>query len=426
MATGTTALTTKTSYQTPTVVIKLAGCYSYGVSWKASGTVTAGSMAPGNPKETVLVSPTLTTAIIAGGQTTPTQLSDTVTPVGFSSAWLGGIVWTLYGPVAPINNSCTNVNWTNSPVVATGPTSTTTLASATSPVTANQAGCYSYGETWTGGSSQPGLSTETTLLTTGLGSGGLKKTNIGYINSGGPLGLINTGGGTPSHSPTVIWLIALLALGVVIGLLGDIYRKKSLAVLAVGVILLVGFVAVFGASTTSGPPGSAHPVSAQAIHSLPGIKQTGIPVSVSIPSLGINAPIVPTTTSGTGANKQLLIPANIHTVGWWDNSSPPGTAGTTLLAGHVDWYGQGPGALYHLVSIQAGSQIQLKTSTGAVSNWIAGPAKLESKSYVASTHWTSTGAPTLVLVTCGGPFNATDGQYLDNVVVKASLVGRTA
>ena len=32
----------------------------------------------------------------------------------------------------------------------------------------------------------------------------------------------------------------------------------------------------------------------------------------------------------------------------------------------------------------------------------------------------------LVVVTCGGPFNATDGQYADNVVVEASLVGRTA
>ncbi|MHB8318152.1 MAG: class F sortase [Acidimicrobiales bacterium] len=145
------------------------------------------------------------------------------------------------------------------------------------------------------------------------------------------------------------------------------------------------------------------------------------PVGLGIASVGILAPVVPTTTTGSGANKALSIPADIHTVGWWINSALPGASGTTLLAGHVDWYGEGPGALYRLIDVRAGAQIVVRTAAGKNISYVASTPHLESKSSVANTVWSTSGPSTLVLITCGGPFNASDGQYLDNVVEVAHL-----
>ena len=69
-----------------------------------------------------------------------------------------------------------------------------------------------------------------------------------------------------------------------------------------------------------------------------------------IPAVGVRAPVV-----ATGAvNGSMTIPADIHTVGWYDGTESnggattsahtpwPGQPGVSLLAGHVDWAGEGP------------------------------------------------------------------------------------
>ena len=44
------------------------------------------------------------------------------------------------------------------------------------------------------------------------------------------------------------------------------------------------------------------------------------------------------------------------------------------------------------------------------------------KAALPSSIYTRTGAPKLVLVTCGGPFDARSGHYRDNIVVTATPV----
>jgi hypothetical protein len=84
-------------------------------------------------------------------------------------------------------------------------------------------------------------------------------------------------------------------------------------------------------------------------------KSCSIPVTRShlvIASLCINAPVVPAYQQRDGT---LMIPPDVHEIGMWNGgaqlSGPGGTPlqqGTTLLAGHVDYAGQGIGALYNL------------------------------------------------------------------------------
>ena len=145
-----------------------------------------------------------------------------------------------------------------------------------------------------------------------------------------------------------------------------------------------------------------------------------------IPSIGVNAPITPETTTGSGSSLALTIPADIQEVAWFMGTAPnsgvlPGAPGDALLAGHVDSAAAGPGALYRLASVTPGVTITVVGSDGLATNWqVSSPPVLLSKTTVAEMSWATTGPPTISIVTCGGPFDASTGHYVDNVLVHAT------
>jgi Sortase domain len=149
-----------------------------------------------------------------------------------------------------------------------------------------------------------------------------------------------------------------------------------------------------------------------------------------IPALKVRAPVV-----ATGAvNGFMTIPADIHTVGWYDGTDVsgstttaahmpwPGQPGVSLLAGHVDWAGEGPGALYYIGQLVPGDPIQVIGSNQKTTYWrVSQPPIVVSKANLPSDLFNESGPPKLALVTCGGPFDAATGHYLDNVIVWAKL-----
>jgi hypothetical protein len=156
----------------------------------------------------------------------------------------------------------------------------------------------------------------------------------------------------------------------------------------------------------------------------------GAGATLVIPALRVHAPVV-----ATGAvDGSMTIPADIHTVGWYDGtdsstgtktSAPtpwPGQPGVSLLAGHVDWAGEGPGALYYLGQLVPGDPIQVIGSNRESTYWrVSQPPIVISKANLPANIFVNTGPPRLAIVTCGGPFDAATGHYLDNVVVWATL-----
>jgi sortase (surface protein transpeptidase) len=145
--------------------------------------------------------------------------------------------------------------------------------------------------------------------------------------------------------------------------------------------------------------------------------------TISIPALNVSAPVL---TEGP-ANGQLTIPPDVHNVGW-DNQTPsPGRPGVTLLAGHVNWVGQGEGALGEIGQLVPGDRVILNWQ-GHESIWrITTHPTLSPNTVAHSQLFTNQGRPTLALVTCGGPFReipGVGGSYADNVIVEAQLVGR--
>ena len=79
------------------------------------------------------------------------------------------------------------------------------------------------------------------------------------------------------------------------------------------------------------------------------------PVRVAIQALGINAPVSPTGINV--AKGELDANPSVGRTSWWrDGAAPGATAGTVLIAGHVDSATQGPGAFYRLKEARVGDQ----------------------------------------------------------------------
>jgi hypothetical protein len=140
------------------------------------------------------------------------------------------------------------------------------------------------------------------------------------------------------------------------------------------------------------------------------------PNEVDIPTIGVLAPLEPEMIN----HHTLSIPLDVHTVGLWaQGGQVGGESGTVLLAGHINYYNQGDGALFQLATIRPHARIFLSGPIGVVTVWTVDSLISYPKADLPQSVFAPEGARRLVIVTCGGPFDANTGHYLDNVVVTA-------
>lgn len=123
---------------------------------------------------------------------------------------------------------------------------------------------------------------------------------------------------------------------------------------------------------------------------------------------------------GVAADGTLGIPASPSVVGWWAGGGYPGQAsGATVLAGHVDGAAQGPGALFELRQLRPGVAVTV-TAGGRAWRYVVRAVRAYAKATLpAAAVFAQRVTPRLVIITCGGPFDASTGHYLDNIVVYA-------
>ena len=145
-----------------------------------------------------------------------------------------------------------------------------------------------------------------------------------------------------------------------------------------------------------------------------------VPVTLALPSLAVQATVRQVVTT----NGVLGVPDNIADVGWWTGSVRPGSAaGSTVIDGHVDSAVTGTGALFHLAQLQAGDPVTLTDAAGVLRHYRVYQRQVFVKhDGLPADLFTTTGAPRLVMITCGGPFDRATRNYLDNIVVFAAPV----
>lgn len=141
------------------------------------------------------------------------------------------------------------------------------------------------------------------------------------------------------------------------------------------------------------------------------------PISLQIPSLKVNAPVVTVSVDQGGA---LSVPADPHQVGWWATGPPPGAPqGTAVIDGHVDSAAIGPGALFRLRDLAIGAEITVQETGGPVRFKVAAMREYSKASLPWQQIFDQSAGSRLVVVTCGGAFNYSTRHYADNVVVYA-------
>jgi hypothetical protein len=143
------------------------------------------------------------------------------------------------------------------------------------------------------------------------------------------------------------------------------------------------------------------------------------PVRVAVPDAGVTAEVVPVGVEPSGA---LHLPDDPRVAGWWSSGAVPGAGeGSTVLAAHVDAAGVGAGPMSRVLRVPVGTPVEVTTADGGLVHY----AVVERRSYAKADGlpaelFRADGPPRLVLITCGGAFDAASGRYADNVVVVAA------
>jgi sortase (surface protein transpeptidase) len=208
-------------------------------------------------------------------------------------------------------------------------------------------------------------------------------------------------------------------------------------IFAVGVVLLAvgGFVVVH--ALTGGvklPPASAQQIPAGVTTAAPFAPDPSTvasplapsaPERIEIPAIGVSAPVM-----GLGKNSDGTVevpPLDDHNLaGWYDGSVTPGTDGSSVVLGHVDDYA-GPSVFFSIKTLRRGDTIDIVRADGGTAVFaVDGVQKTAKTRFPTGDVYGNVSYPALRLVTCGGPFDAGRGQYLDNIVVYAHLTGVTA
>ena len=142
------------------------------------------------------------------------------------------------------------------------------------------------------------------------------------------------------------------------------------------------------------------------------------PARLQVPSLGIDVTVSPEGVDATGA---LALSDDPAIASWYRYGPTPwSTAGTAVIAAHVDSFDYGVGQFALLLDAPVGTEIVTTSVDGRVARFSVQEVSMIDKTGVDwNAVFDRTGPHRLALITCGGEFNYDTGHYLSNVIVTA-------
>ena len=141
------------------------------------------------------------------------------------------------------------------------------------------------------------------------------------------------------------------------------------------------------------------------------------PRLLELPSVGVTMPVVPV---GVASDGQMRMPPDPADIGWYRFGPPPGSSrGSAVLAGHVDSFRYGVGPLARLSSLRRGDQVTVRTAGSSLAFQVVRVEVISKSDVALPAVFRRGGSGTLRIVTCGAPYNASQGGYQNNVIVTA-------
>ena len=142
------------------------------------------------------------------------------------------------------------------------------------------------------------------------------------------------------------------------------------------------------------------------------------PVTIRIPRIEVEAPIIPLGLRGDG---KIEVPSRPEETGWWLGGPEPGEPGPAVILGHVDST-EGPAVFFDVRYLKAGDEIHIDREDGSTLTYLVDSSARHPKDdFPTDEVYGPTEQPTLRLVTCGGEYDFDVRTYRDNVIVFASL-----
>jgi hypothetical protein len=151
----------------------------------------------------------------------------------------------------------------------------------------------------------------------------------------------------------------------------------------------------------------------------PRVDYMELPLRVTIPRLGVDAPVI---AVGLTPQMAMDVPQRGDEIGWYEYSTRPGMKGNSILAGHLDWAGK-PAVFQKLIDLKQGDPVAIRGADG------------QERSFKVdwNRQWPLVSAPigaifepleqsALTLITCGGRWNPSTQRYDTRIVVRASRV----
>jgi sortase (surface protein transpeptidase) len=195
----------------------------------------------------------------------------------------------------------------------------------------------------------------------------------------------------------------------------------STAVLAVLVLTLGG-----GSGPSAAPPPAAKPVAV--IPEPPAASQDAVaalpksePVSIDIPKIGARSSLIPL---GLNPDDTIEVPPVTTPLqaGWYTYAPTPGEIGPAVVLGHVDGNHR-KGIFFRLKELAAGDRISVARKDGTTAVFeVTKVHQVPKKDFESEGVYDDTAGPELRLITCGGVFDRSARNYVDNIVVYARLV----
>ncbi|MFD5243375.1 class F sortase [Amycolatopsis sp. NPDC058340] len=191
--------------------------------------------------------------------------------------------------------------------------------------------------------------------------------------------------------------------------------------LVIGTLIGVVLAAALTACTVP-PPGkvasTAPPSTVSSVAEAPPLAPAK-PARLEIPAIGVRTgEIVDLGLAGDGT---LEVPHDAITTGWFTGGPAPGEIGPAVLAGHVD-YKKVPGVFVRLKELKPGDEAIVHRADGTTAVFTVYAVERHPKaSFPTEKVYGDTAGPELRLITCGGDFDSSTGNYLDNVIAYAKL-----
>ena len=144
-----------------------------------------------------------------------------------------------------------------------------------------------------------------------------------------------------------------------------------------------------------------------------------MPIAITIPNADVDAPVELTEIIGG----VMQNPSGPFVVGWYRESGRPGEHDNIVMAGHLDYWNVGQAVFFHVAALEPGDVVDVLGDDGVtysyavewVRHFVMADISPEDIQLIVG----KTAEERLTLITCGGEFDYTTGEYKERTIVRA-------